>query len=69
MEADTPADFGSALGALLGRTEELRLLVAALDGDIDDGDDTDGGGDGGGPDDDPGGAAVGRLLLEAGIST
>ena len=70
LEADDAANFREVLDATLGRTEELRLLVAALDGD-DDGDDTDGDGDGGGPDDDPngGGVDIDRLLAGVGLSS
>ena len=68
LEADTPADFGAALGVVLDRTAELRLLLLALDGEDDDGD-TDGDEDDGGPDGDPGGEAVDRLLAEVGIGT
>ena len=71
LEADDAANFREVLDAALGRTEELRLLVAALDGDDDDGDDTDGDGDGGGPDDDPngGGVDIDRLLAGVGLSS
>ena len=66
LEADDPANFREVLDAALCRTEELRLLVAALDGDDDD-DDADDTKDGPDPDDDGGGSAVDRLLESAGI--
>ena len=72
LEADDPAHFREVLDAALGRTEELRLLLLALDGD-DDGDDDEGDDDTQPhPDPDDGGAVVDvadRLLSEAGISS
>ena len=69
LEVDSPADFGSALGALLDRADELRPLLQALDGDADDDDDTDSDDTqpDQGPDDDGGTTAdVDRLLSTAG---
>ena len=47
LEASDTADFGAGLGVLLDRAADLRLLLLALDGDSDDGDDTDNDSDGG----------------------
>ena len=71
LEADSAADFGSALGALLDRADQLKPLLLALDGDADDDDDTDSDDTqpDQGPDDDGGMTAdVDRLLSTAGIS-